>query len=145
MFEDILSKINDVSKRVNRLESIEYIRFYPIIGASAYLINTTINAGVTYDSGDLRGAGGIASNAKGFFGTLWITTPLIATASLQISHGDDIPSAYSQQYLWLSASATQSFNYSQFMMGQFGSGGNIKLKAVGANLEVFIVAFGYWK
>lgn len=144
MFEDILSKIGDVSKRTNRLESIEYIRFYPIIGASAYLINTTINAGVTYDSGDLRGTGGVATNAKGFFGSLWIT-PLDTSADLYISQGDDTPSQFSQRYRWLGAVGEDRQLMSQFILGQFGTGGNIKIKAITSNVTVFINAFGYWK
>ncbi len=144
MFEDILSKISEVSKRVNRLESVEYIRFYPIIGASAYLINTAIVAGNTYDSGDLRGVGGIASNAKGFFGTIWIT-PIATNADLYISEGDDTPSQFSQRYRWLGAAGEDRQLMSQFILGQFGSGGNIKIQAVTSNVTIFVNAFGYWK
>lgn len=143
VFKDVLARITGVERRVNNMEVSEYIRFYPILGASAYLINTTIINGDTYTSVDLRGVGGIAATAKGFFGTMWIT-PLIATTALQICPSDDTPSAYSQQYLWATTAITNAFNYSQFLLVPLGSDGMIKIKAVGANTEVFIVAAGYW-
>lgn len=143
VFSDILTRQGATDRRVNNMETTEYIKFYPILGATDYLIHTTINTGVTYTSANLRGVGGISATAKGFLGTLWIT-PIIATTTLQITPGNDTPGAYSQQYIWATTAVTNSFHTSQMVFCFLGPDGTIKIKATGANTEVFIVAFGYW-
>lgn len=144
VFTDLLTKINSLGKRITAFETHEYPKLFPIKTASAYLINTTINNGVTYDSGNLRGVAGISAQARGFFGTMWIT-PIVATVNLQIAPGDGTPGVYSQQYRWATTAVVDSFHTSQMIMCTLGPTGNILIKADGANTEIFIVAFGYWE
>lgn len=143
VFSDIISRLNSLGKRLTALETYEYIKLYPILTPTGYLINATINDGVTYDSSILRGVQGISEQAKGFFGTMWIT-PLIATVDIQITPGNATPGIYSQQYKWAAAGIVSTYNYSQTLFCPLGPSGNILIKPVGANVEVFIVAAGYW-
>lgn len=143
VFSDILSRLNSLGKRLTTLETYEYIKIYPILTPTAYLIHTTIVDGVTYDSGSLQGVGGISAQAKGFMGTWWIT-PAVATVNVYLTPGNETPGTYSQQYRWAAAGVVSTYNTSQFLMVSLGPTGNILIKPVGANVEVFIVANGYW-
>lgn len=143
VFEDILSRVSRIERRINSLEVSEYIRFYPILGATDYLIHTTINDGITYDSGSLRGVQGISEWAKGIVGTWWIT-PSVATLNVYVTPGNDTPGTYSQQYRWGATGIVNKFHTSQLLLVQLGPTGNILIKPVGANAEVFIVVHGYW-
>jgi len=143
VFSDIIARLNTLGKRLTTLETYEYIKLYPILAATNYLVHTTINDGVTYDTDNLRGLQGISNQAKGFFGTMWIT-PIVATVDVRIVPGDGVIGLYSQQYKWATGAVVNFFNYSQGIFCPFGPTGNILISPSGANVEVFIVASGYW-
>lgn len=143
VFADILSRLNSLGKRLTTLETYEYIKLYPCLTPSNYLVHANIADGITYDSTSLRGVQGISDQAKGFFGTLWIT-PIVATVDVFITPGNSTPGVYSQQYKWAAVGIGDFYHYSQSIFCSFGPTGNILIKPVGANVEVFIVAAGYW-
>lgn len=142
MFEDILRRISDLNKRLNRLETVEYNSFN-YISANTYLVHTTILAGNVFDSGDLRSYSNMKANARGFIGTMWIT-PLAVNTVVAITPSNNVPNtSWDFQYRWLGAVDSDRELISQSIMMPFGPDGGIKITA-SANTEVFIIAHGYW-
>lgn len=144
IFSDLLSKINNVERKINTLETVEYIRFYPIIGQTAYLINTALVVGVPYNSGNLRGAGGIGTRAKGFIGTLWID-PLATSSTVRIVPGNDTLNTFSQLYRWLGAAGEDRQLMSQTVFAFLGPDGDINIDCLTTNCTIYLTAFGYWE
>lgn len=145
IFSDILGRISDVDKKINTLETVEYIKFFPILGAVDNLLTTTVNGGNTYTSGNLRGTGGISTRAKGFLGSLWLDPLPTADSLLEITPDNDTPSAYSQIYYWKGGVDTDRQLISQLVFCFLGTSGGIKIANVGANATLYINAFGYWE
>ncbi len=145
IFSDLLSRIRTVENKVNTLETVEYIKFYPITSSTVYVIDTAINAGVTYTTGNLRGTAGISERAKGFVGTMWIDV-VTGTCTLRIVPGNDTPNAYTQQYRWLGGVDTDRQLMSQMVFGFLGNvNGDISIQCLTTNCHVYVTAFGYWE
>ena len=144
VFKDLLNRITTLEKRVSTLESFEYIKFYPILGSSALVIDTAINAATTYTSGNLRGTAGIGTRAKGFLGTLWIDA-LATDCILRITSGDDTPNAFTQLYRWEGAVGEDRQLMSQPVLAFLGLAGTVKIECITTNCHVYVTAFGYWE
>lgn len=142
VFGDILSKITDVRRRVDHLETVEYIRIFPMTPVTL-INNLALTNNVIYTTADLRGSNGISAQARGIFGTMWIT-PIIATVDVQIEPGNVSPTSDSQQYKWSHTVAAAEGLYSQFIMGILGPGGTLNIKPVGSNINLFMTVFAYW-
>jgi len=144
IFKDLLGRISAADKRLTKLESIEYVRFYPIAGASSYLINQAVVAGNLYNSGNLRGVSGIGDHAKGFLGTMWIDAT-IADVKVRVTPGNETPGNYSQQYRWEGGTDTDRQLMTQLLFGFLGPDGSINFNIQGTSTNLYVVAFGYWE
>lgn len=142
VFFQLQEQLAALSARIYNLEQMHSATIKYIQGTS-YIVNTTINAGVTYTTGDLRGTNGIPLNAAGVFLVAWTNFPVgaVATGSLQGGPSDETLDVYSTK-LWFENSAHGE--ESSFMMIKLGPDGKIILKAITVNIPLFVVVCGYW-
>lgn len=144
IFSDILSRIGVVEKKVNTLETVEYIRFYPILYPFTYAVTTALTVGSVYTSANLRGSIGIGNYAKGFIGSLWID-PLDTDCTVRIMPSDSFPSSFGQVYHWYGNVDLNRQVMTQCAFVFLGTDGKIKIDCLTTNCTVYLTAFGYWE
>jgi len=117
------------------------------VHATSYAVNTSIAAGATHQTGDLRDGTLVPTTAKGVFAVILLDITPTSDYTIRMSSGDDTPDVYSMSAVWSSAVGADRNNPTQFCMIPLGSDGTIKLACVSGGAPtptIVLTIVGYW-